>query len=365
MGKSPVLTITHDPQQRGGAQTVTLWYRAWMRRHRPEENVEVYLDESGRFASSVDGVATWRWTREGALPRLLPKLHVPQYLLGKLLLSNESFKEVHVLGGVGLHGVMSGAPEQSIAWIGTTIRDERSATLPHQRRSKRLAYRLTLPVVGAMEERFLRQASVVLAQSHHTAALLLKAGLPPRRVHIVPVPVDTSVFRPSGAEREGLLFVGRANDPRKNFVAIQELVERSGLARREGVDVVSELPPRHQAADRSIRWRGWVESLAESMGTAKVLLMPSHQEGLGIVAFEALAAGTPVVAMKCGGPDHFLRESGGAIVATTAREFREAVEFLLRSPLTGREMGLTGRRWVESNMSAHNFLTNPGLFRLK
>jgi glycosyltransferase involved in cell wall biosynthesis len=137
------------------------------------------------------------------------------------------------------------------------------------------------------------------------------------------------------------------------------------MARAVGLDVVSTGPKLSNLpaeVDGAVRWRGRVEDVAHWYRQAKVLLLPSIQEGLGIVAFEALACGTPVIAWRCGGPDRFLEESGGGMIVDDAETFKVAVELLLADHARRTEMGIAGRRWVESHMAAEQFLAAHDLF---
>jgi len=45
-----------------------------------------------------------------------------------------------------------------------------------------------------------------------------------------------------------------------------------------------------------------------------VFVLSSHYETFGVVAIEALACGTPVIATRCGGPECFLNEGDGLLV---------------------------------------------------
>ena len=59
---------------------------------------------------------------------------------------------------------------------------------------------------------------------------------------------------------------------------------------------------------------GDTASVAEVLRGASALLLPSHQEGFGIVAAEALACGVPVVTTPTGGPEELVRGSGAGVV---------------------------------------------------
>lgn len=362
-----VVSILQDSRNRGGIETVNEWYRRWMERHRAGSNIEIYLDDfapSFAFARSLGR----RDRVSGAIPRLFPRLHVPQYLAGRVRARRflEEGVEAHVLGGVAVHGYLAAGRCPMLIWIGTTIGSERRAVIPLHRPPRRWLHRATLPALERLENRALRDARRVLVQSPATADDVLALGIPSSSVELRPVPIDTDQFYPDTDARRGMLFVGRALDPRKNFGACIDLLTASSIARGEGLDVVSEGQPPSETRDLgdAIRWRGRVEDVAECHRRAKLFLLPSVQEGLGIVVLEALASGTPVVALSSGGPDRFIRESGGGAVVHDVGEFRDQVKELLRDDDARRDMGAAGRSWCEENVSARAFLDDASIFRL-
>jgi glycosyltransferase involved in cell wall biosynthesis len=81
--------------------------------------------------------------------------------------------------------------------------------------------------------------------------------------------------------------------------ALQRLACEAGVAAR--VEFTGSLPP---------------QGVRERMWKANALVMPSAFETFGVVLFEALATGIPVVATRCGGPEDIVDESVGLLVRT-------------------------------------------------
>lgn len=359
-----VLSLLQDPANEGGIASVVRWYRQWMGIHRPGEYLECYLaDDTEAFwprRATIDSRRAVRMTR------VWPKLHIPQYFAGRWQARHlGDFEESHVVGASCMHGLLHLAAK-SLVWMGTTITDERVSTMGQLDLARGVLHRATLPGLACAERAVLTRAARVMTHSRHTAAKVVEIGVPARKVEFVPVPIDTDRLRPSGATRAGILFVGRAHDPRKGFDRLVQLASGSTKVRREGIDVISpgHRPRGLDGVGGSMRWHGRVDDLARFYAAARVFVLPSRQEGLAIVAFEALASGTPVVAMSCGGPDALLQESGGGVVVGTESEFCEAVEALLADPSRAADMGAAGRNWVEDNMSAARFLANSSVFTL-
>lgn len=88
----------------------------------------------------------------------------------------------------------------------------------------------------------------------------------------------------------------------------------------------------------------------ESMfSNADVLILPSHQESFGMVAAEAMANAIPVIVSERT-PWARVEEIGcGLSVSNDEHALASAIQTISRMPL--RDMGLRGRRWMESEFS--------------
>jgi glycosyltransferase involved in cell wall biosynthesis len=215
----------------------------------------------------------------------------------------------------GYGAALSGRPYS--AWIGTGHEEEWAGRRPGLRASRRLAISANAPVLRRLERRVLAGARRVYATSPASRATVARAGgLDEATVGILPLPVDVDLFAPgpdgtweATLADPVLVFVGRADDSRKNVRLLLE-----ALPQLPGVRLllVGE-PPGSPLPDR-VEATGPVASVVPSLQRGTLFVLPSHQEGFGIAAAEALAAGLPVVTTPSGGPEALVRNSGGGVV---------------------------------------------------
>jgi glycosyltransferase involved in cell wall biosynthesis len=206
-------------------------------------------------------------------------------------------------------------------WIGTSLASENTGRSRGLRLSRRVAMHVNAPVLSRLERAVLRGAAHVYATSPASRDAVAEAGgLDVSHVGILPLIVDVDALSPvpddeylARLEAPVLVFAGRAGDLRKNLRLAQ--------------DAVALVP----GATLRVTGPGAPGSIAAALRDASLLLLPSYQEGFGIVAAEALAAGVPVVATPSGGPEALIRDSGGGTVTAgwSAEEFAEAIQRLL------------------------------------
>ena len=92
------------------------------------------------------------------------------------------------------------------------------------------------------------------------------------------------------------------------------------------------------------------EKLAQYYAAADVFVMPSHYESFGMVALEAMACGTPVVASEVGGlASTIIHDDSGLLVPSGDwRAFAQAISRLLASPQLQSAMRQAGRERAQA-----------------
>ena len=183
-----------------------------------------------------------------------------------------------------------------------------------------------MPLRPRVEAEVVRCADLVVASTRDEQDQLVRHyGADPTRIEIITPGVDHQVFSPGdrGAARRHaalppgpiVLFVGRLQPLKGADLAVRALAElherRATLVivgGPSGPDGAAEVASLHALVaelglDHRVRFVAPRphDQLVDYYRAADVVVVPSHTESFGLVALEAAACGTPVVAAEVGG----------------------------------------------------------------
>lgn len=171
-----------------------------------------------------------------------------------------------------------------------------------------------LKVIGGWWERLgARQSSAVITLTSRLARLLVAAGLPDQRVHVIPSGVRSELFDAGELQRRPVsgtpraLFLGRLHRQKGVDVLLRAFTEvPEGMLELAGDGPerarLARLAADLGLADR-VRFLGYVphDSVPSLLRAVDVLVLPSEYEELGTAIVEAMYSGLPVVATRTGG----------------------------------------------------------------
>lgn len=212
----------------------------------------------------------------------------------------------------------------------------------------------------------IRNSYALTTVSRAMREIALSLGAKPERTPVISMGVDTlRDFTPDpaiGRSTVGLLFVGRLVEQKGLDLlirAIPHLLVEFPTCR---LTVVGEGPAREDlhrlsadlGVDRQIDFVGAVanDRLPGFYQKAAMLICPSvEEEGFGLVCVEALACECPVVATDLPATRETIQDGVTGFLFQRANrvELTQKVLALLRSPETGRAMGMAGRNFVQMN----------------
>ncbi|MGI8633245.1 MAG: glycosyltransferase [Solirubrobacterales bacterium] len=295
------VAIVHDQLLRmGGAERVVVaMHRIWPR-------APIYSSLVDREGLAPDlATADLRETRLGAIPgaRTRHQWLLPFYdtAFRALDLSDRDL----VISSAAMFAKSVQAPEGAvhICYCHTPVRylwetrDSHIAALP-QPWPVRWAVRAMTPELRRRDRRAMDGVDVVLANSRYIASLIKRHY--GRTATVVHPPVDVEAFAGAPGAGDHLLVLGRLLPYKRIDLAIA-----AANRRREPLLVVGDGPDRGRLealAGPTVRFCGWVteQRKRELVRHARALLVPGIED-FGIATVEALAAGTPVIALDKGG----------------------------------------------------------------
>ena len=204
----------------------------------------------------------------------------------------------------------------------------------------------------------------VLVNSLATRQTILESGpwLDPERVHLLYKGIDIDRFVPGGApsgrpvvgavgqliERKGIPELMRA----WTAIDAQERAERPVL-RLAGEGILQAELERWRAGLRrpeDVELLGYTENVEKFYQGLHILAMPSHAEGFGLAAAEALACEVPVIAGDASSLPEIVvdGETGLLVPPGDSDALLAALIKLLDDPALARRLGLAGRELVVS-----------------
>ena len=149
--------------------------------------------------------------------------------------------------------------------------------------------------------------------------------------------------------RKGQIYLFRALSELAEAIPNFKLVLLGRFSRSEAyVKKLREIQLKEKLF-RRVKWLGLRSNVEDFMAAFDLCVVPSIEEPLGLVALEALAAGTPVVASRIGGLPEIVRpgENGILVPPKDPRKLAQAIIQMAQSQSERDRLGENGREMVQ------------------
>jgi len=207
-----------------------------------------------------------------------------------------------------------------------------------------------------------------IALTHTNAIDHIKyLSIDPKKIKIIPngielekyndLPIPTDLREKLGSPETVILFIGRFvnhKNPDKLILAFKNITKRYGhihlvmIGKDYGMlnyckSLVSPLNNQITFYENASE-----DTKLKALALADICVIPSSNEGFGIVALEAQASGVPVIAAKRGGlRDILVHGLTGLHINPSPYEIHKAISFLLDRSVLRRNMGNEGKKFVQ------------------
>lgn len=302
--------------------------------------------------------------------------HLPEFLDNMEQFTREEKSVYHLIHS---HYWLSG-------WVGVHMSKRRNIPLLHMFHT--LAYlknKATRPlgehepdVRVEMEEKLVKQSDhIMVSNQTEKVQMIWTYGVPADKVSVIPCGVDPSLFRrrdPAESkihlglpDKRYILFVGRI-DPVKGIDTLLKAMKvlRKKLDNAHNVHLLIIGGDKDHAGSATGSEMHKLKKLTATLGignmvtflgsqrqdqlpyfysAAEVCILPSRYESFGMVALEAMACGTPVIASKVGGLSSFIQDDVSGLLISEGDELSlaEKIHLLLSQPSFKETLGSNAR----------------------
>ena len=279
------------------------------------------------------------------------------------------------LGGLGLGGLGLGRP--GLGWLGPgrtavpvvasihhPISVDRRIELAALGRLDRLSRRRWYGFVrmqARVARRLARSGPLITVSASSQRDICRDFKVPPERVRVIPLGVDTRVFRPREAARipGRIIAVASADSAMKGTSTLLQAVAKLATDRDAHLVIIGRPAPATERlaaqlslADRVTFTHGLDEqAFSALLASAEIAVVPSLYEGFSLPAVEHMASGTPLVASRSGALPEVTGDAAALVTPGDSEELAAVLRRLHDSPaeraaLADRALRRVGERFA-------------------
>jgi glycosyltransferase involved in cell wall biosynthesis len=214
--------------------------------------------------------------------------------------------------------------------------------------------------IVARKDAEIKLADHILTVSEYARESYIEAGVPPQRVHAIPMGVDLRQFSvrgpeplvaPNGPMR--FIFVGHVDQRKGADVLHEATAQLHGSGRDFRLTVVGNYNSNIRFDDiPCAEHLGWLpqSQLPDVLRRHDVLVLPSRHDSFGMVVAEAMACGLPAVVSDHVGAKEMIESnvSGQIVPAGDAAALAGAMSWLIDHRTSQQQMSAAARHSAES-----------------
>ncbi|HEY6312522.1 MAG TPA: glycosyltransferase family 4 protein [Streptosporangiaceae bacterium] len=209
--------------------------------------------------------------------------------------------------------------------------------------------------------RVARQGPLITVSASAKRDICRDFGVPPGRVRVIPLGVDTRVFRPRTVARVPgrIIAVASADSALKGVATLLHAVGKLATDRDVHLVIVGRAGPATERlvgqlslADRVTFTHGLDdEAFSALLASAETAVVPSLYEGFSLPAVEHMASGTPLVASRSGALPEVTGEAAVLVAPTDSEELAGVLRRLHDSPAERAALADRGLRRISERFA--------------